>query len=130
MLPLAPDGLLRLRRQDLSDIELVHLISGIDDHDPAPAPTRCGAATTLSGYTEWVGASEPRVSLGWDWQLDTASSVPRVIRLGLPRTNVQVVGEAHSALPWDESLEVLASWIDAIDWNTPAFHAVCRRYAL
>lgn len=121
---LSSDGLLQLRRQDLGAITLVHLISGLDDDDGQ----RCGAGTSLSGYTEWVSTQEPRLSLGWDWQLAPASSA-RVVRLGLPRTNVQLLNAQEIPLPWNESLHALATLIDTFDWSTPAFEAVCQRYA-
>jgi len=122
------DGLLRLRQQDLGKLTLVHLISGIDDDFADQAATQCGASTTLSGYTEWISTQEPKLTLGWDWQLETRPASPRVVRQGLPRTNVLVVNGEQNPLPWDESLEVLASFIDNFDWHTPAFDAVCKRY--
>jgi hypothetical protein len=124
------DGLLRLGRQDLACMQLMHLISGLDDDvEPAEVAPVCGGNASMSGYTEWVSADEPRLTLGWDWHLDEGSSTPRVVRLGLPRTNVQVLDGADEPLPWNESLHVLATFIDTFDWNTPAFEAVCQRYA-
>ena len=122
------DGLLRLRLQDLRNVELVHLISGIDDHLADPCVSRCGASTTLSGYTEWISPQEARLTLGWDWQLDVSTAATRIVRLGLPRTNVLIVRSVQDPLPWEQSLGVLASFIDAFDWNAPAFNAVCERY--
>lgn len=123
------DGLLRVHQRKLDAMTLVHLISGIDDDVLAEGAPRCGGGTTLSGYTEWISADEPGLTLGWDWQLETHSSAPRVVRLGMPRTNVLVLRGEQDPLPWEQSLEVLASFIDAFDWNTPAFDAVCGRYA-
>ena len=123
------DGLLRLHPQQLSDLTWVHLISGIDDDVLAESAVRCGASTTLSGYTEWISTEEPGVTLGWDWQLETRQASPQVVRQGLPRTNVVVVRAEHDPLPWDESLEVLANFIDTFDWKTRAFEAVCLRYS-
>ncbi|RZL88427.1 MAG: DUF4902 domain-containing protein [Variovorax sp.] len=122
---LSSDGLLQLRGQDLGALTLIHLISGLDDDNGQT----CGAGTSLSGYTEWVSAQEPRLSLGWDWQLETHPSSARVVRLGLPRTNVQVLNAQEVPLSWDENLHALATLIDTIDWSTPAFEAVCQRYA-
>jgi hypothetical protein len=125
-----PDGLLRMHRQDLSALGLSHLVSGLDDDsDERGGDRQCGACTTLSGYTEWVCDSEPRLSLGWDWQLDGQSADGRVCRLGLPRTNVLLLDRDGQALPWNESLQVLANFIDGFDWNTSAFQAVCVRYS-
>ena len=122
------DGLLRLRLQDLRNVELAHLISGIDDELADPGVSRCGASTTLSGYTEWISPQEARLTLGWDWQLDVSTAASRIVRLGLPRTNVLIVRSVQDPLPWEQSLGVLASFIDAFDWSAPAFNAVCERY--
>lgn len=126
------DGLLRLCKQDLRAMQLTHLTSGLDDGETDfcdEAKPQCGESTALSGYTEWVSANEPRLTLGWDWHLDNSSATPRVVRQGLPRTNVLVLENSDTPLPWNESLNVLATFIDTFDWNTPAFNAVCQRYA-
>ncbi|RYE42922.1 MAG: DUF4902 domain-containing protein [Hyphomicrobiales bacterium] len=123
------EGLLRIRQQELKSLDLLHLISGIDDSGIDGGKHRCGSSTVLTGYTEWISAKEPRLTLGWDWQLDTTSAAAGVVRLGLPRTNVLVVREAHVPLSWDQSLEALALRIDELDWGGPAFRAVCERYA-
>ncbi len=126
---LLSDGLLRIPRHNLSDLQLIHLVSGLDDELAGVGAGRCGGSTELSGYTEWICAGEPRLSLGWDWQLESASSSLRVCRLGLPRTNVLLLENDRTDLPWEQSLHALASYIDALDWNTAAFRAVCERYA-
>jgi len=108
---------------------LTHLISGIDEEEEIKGTARCGAGTRLSGYTEWVSTQEPSLTLGWDWELETRQASPQVVRQGLPRTNVLVVRAEDDPLSWDESLEMLANFIDGFDWNTPAFEAVCQRYS-
>lgn len=124
------DGLLRLGRQDLAGMKLTHLISGLDDDvEVAPRNPVCGGSASLCGYTEWIGTQEPKLTLGWDWHLDDAALAPRVIRYGLPRTNILVLDHRNEPLPWNESLHVLATFIDTFAWNTSAFQAVCRRYA-
>ncbi|MGJ7495912.1 DUF4902 domain-containing protein [Variovorax sp. RT4R15] len=128
MTTLLSDGLLRLQRQDLRNFTLTHLVSGLDDEVCNESEQRCGASTSLSGYTEWICTQEPRLSLGWDWQLET-SMTARVVRLGLPRTNILLLDGERDPLPWNESLHVLATFIDTFDWNTPAFRAVCQRYS-
>ena len=123
------EGLLRIRQREFKNLDLLHLISGIDDSVVDSSEHRCGSSTVLTGYTEWISAKEPRLTLGWDWQLDTTSIAPGVVRLGLPRTNVLIVPDAHVPLSWDQSLEALALCIDELDWGGPAFRAVCERYA-
>jgi len=125
MSTLSADGYLRLKQGDLGHIPLQHLISNVDDEGPGTAP-RCGTAATLSGYTEWVSPTEPALSIGWDWEWRHAAGSPGVVRLGLPRTNILLVSEASVPLPWEDSLEMLARFIDAIDWQQPAFDAACQ----
>jgi len=128
MKTVSTDGYLRLRTRELDRIPLQHLISNVDEDAPAPALC-CGAATTLSGYTEWVSPIEPALSIGWDWEWRSAPGASAVVRLGLPRTNILVVSEASVPLPWEASLEVLAHFIDAIDWQHAALDAAFRASA-
>jgi hypothetical protein len=127
ILPMS-DGLLRIPQRNLDRLHLTHLVSGLDDDSGSQARS-CGSSIAISGYTEWISAEEPRLSLGWDWQLEGTASTPRARRLGLPRTNVLLLDHDRAALPWNENLHVLASFIDGFNWNTPAFRAVCERYA-
>jgi len=126
MRAVSSDGYLRLKTRELDRIPLKHLISNVDDEAAGQAPC-CGTATSLSGYTEWISPSEPSLSIGWDWEwraLPGAS--PGVVRLGLPRTNILVVSDACVPLSWEDSLQVLASLIDGIDWQRPALDAAFR----
>ena len=102
-----------------------HLLSGMDD-EPAPADPHCGAATTLSGYTEWVSPVEPALSIGWDCARQTTPAGGGIVRQGLPRTNLLLVSDTQEPLPLEESLEMLARFIDAIDWQRPAWQAACN----
>ncbi|MGR4869295.1 DUF4902 domain-containing protein [Variovorax sp. LARHSF232] len=125
MRTMSPDGYLRLKTQDLGRIPLRHLISSIDEEAAGQEP-RCGAAVTVSGYTEWVSPAEPALSIGWDWEWKALPGAAGVVRLGLPRTNILVVSDASVPLPWEESLQVLACLIDVIDWQRAALDAAFR----
>jgi hypothetical protein len=116
------DGYLWMRAHELGRMPLTHLISNIDDEAELPA-LRCDSATTLSGYTEWVSPAQPTLSIGWDWQWRGLPGSAGVVRLGLPRTNILLVSETSVPLPWDDSLEVLAQYIDAIPWQDVALGA-------
>ena len=116
------DGYLRMRAQELSRIPLRHLISNIVD-EPAVEGQRCDAATMLSGYTEWISPANPSLSIGWDWQWSAVPGKAGIVRLGLPRTNILLVSETSVPLPWDDSLEALAQYIDNIDWQDVALGA-------
>ncbi|MDA7414757.1 DUF4902 domain-containing protein [Xenophilus arseniciresistens] len=121
------DGLLHLRQAELEALPLEHLWSGTDDDDLSAAQD-CGRLATLSGYTEWVSPQARTLTLGWDWQLLAGAERPRVMRRGLPRTNIQVLDESLRPLPWEHNLQWLAAFIDRIDWASPAFEAVCQKH--
>lgn len=127
MNPPIQDGLLHLRQAQLEAMRLEHLWSGTDDEEQFAAQD-CGRLATLSGYTEWVSPQASTLTLGWDWQLQPGMAGPRVKRLGLPRTNIQVLDDSLRPLPWEHNLQWLADFIDRIDWTSPAFEAVCQQY--
>ncbi len=116
------DGYLWMKAQELGRMPLTHLISNLDD-DATPAGNCCDSATILSGYTEWVSPVEPSLSIGWDWQWHSLPGKGGIVRLGLPRTNILLVSETSVPLPWDDSLEALAQYIDALDWQDVALGA-------
>jgi hypothetical protein len=69
MMKIDNDGYIRLWLGELQSVELVHLLSGLDEADCVdPA---CTDRAEIHGYTEWISASEPVVSVGWDWRVDT-----------------------------------------------------------
>lgn len=119
------DGYLHLPRRRLARIPLQHLVSGMDD-EPVHADAHCGSAAALSGYTEWVSPAEPALSIGWDWAWQSTPAGGAIVRQGLPRTNLLLVSDAQEPLPMEESLEALAKFIDAIDWQRPAWRAACN----
>ncbi|RZL91505.1 MAG: DUF4902 domain-containing protein [Variovorax sp.] len=121
------DGLLRLGLQALQNITLQHLMSGLDDG--SVGQHRCGAMTSVSGYTEWIGTQAPCLSLGWDWQLQTVGSEVRVVRIGSPRSNVIVLDDHGRPRPWPDCLAVLAEIVDALDWQSRVLEAIRTRYA-
>jgi hypothetical protein len=126
---LSSDGLLRLSIDELLSLPIQHLVSGVDT-DPVCASTACvqacGRETVISGYTEWVSASLPAVSIGWDWQLQTSAAQQplRCSRLGHPRTNVMLVYAAGGDTGWDKNLELLSTVVDALPWQDRLVRAV------
>lgn len=120
----SPDGYLHLPRRKLERIPLQHLLSGTDEEPAGPGP-RCGSAASLCGYTEWVSPTEPALSIGWDWAWQRTPTGGGLVRQGLPRTNLLLVSDLQEPLPMEENLEVLARFIDAIDWQRPAWLAAC-----
>ncbi len=112
------DGFLRIALSDLLSINLIHLVSGLDDDDPL-ASHRCGSVTSIMGYTEWVGGKqEESISLGWDWHMeqDVCGEVT-CARVGFPRSNIMLVDSENRDYGWDRNLEILATVVDAIPWT-------------
>lgn len=121
------EGLLQLSSTELDRLNLTHLLSGLDDEDLEQMA--CGSTTLLSGYTEWVSPDASTLTLGWDWELSSGVGRPCVKRLGMPRTNIQVLDSGRNPLAWDDNLRVLADFIDRIDWASCTFDAICERHA-
>ena len=127
-------GQVQVTAQELVALRLKHLFSATDTAPTdLPAERRCGAATTLTGYTEWLGDADVPISIGWDWcigiQPTRTSSVSSEQaaywqRYDLPHTNIQLLDEHGHALTWEDNLRVLASWVDAQDWQTYVAKAV------
>lgn len=103
-----------------------HMLSGIDDD---AENGNCGSATVICGYTEWISASEPTVTLGWDWALEYEAGKTQWKRIGLPRTNVMLVDEAFRDYGWDASLTLLADVVDRLGWCDQTERAVSARYS-
>lgn len=125
---LSSDGLIRLTLDQLLSTPLEHLVSGVDldQHSPTAA---CGRLTSLSGYTEWISANDPAISIGWDWRLLTSANGPRWIRVGLPRSNLLLMQDTGCETSWHSNLEILGTVVDALAWREVMPNAVAIRYA-
>jgi Domain of unknown function (DUF4902) len=114
--------------QELLTLRVKHLFSAADPDATGTPPTqRCGTATTLSGYTEWVGDTKLPISIGWDWSIiphHTATHGTHWQRNDLPRTNIQLLNEHGQTLAWEDNLRVLATWVDARAWQMEVALAV------
>ncbi|HEX5357100.1 MAG TPA: DUF4902 domain-containing protein [Aquabacterium sp.] len=114
------DGFVRLSLDEMLSMRLQHLLCGID----GDVTTRCGTVTSISGYTEWVGITDPQVSLGWDWRLETINGVVRYVRVGLPRSNVMLIDERHLDYGWQRNFQTLATVVDALQWRDKVTHLI------
>jgi hypothetical protein len=122
----SPDGFVRLTLDDVLSVPFKHLLSGLDE-DAAPLP--CGTSTTISGYTEWISDTQPKITVGWDWIVAPDGSGSYWRRIGLPRSNLLLVDTARNDYAWDRNLVVLATVVDAIPWQEQARTALVERYA-
>jgi len=125
---ISPDGLIRLSLEELLSTPMQHLVSGVDP-DPKSTLGGCGTATFISGYTEWVSARAPTISIGWDWCVRSTPEGATWSRVGPPSSNVMLtVGNACDA-GWTKSQSLLATVVDALPWQDHIPSAVAARYA-
>ena len=110
------DGFLRLTLDALLSLRMVHLLSGVDGGEWSSL-RRCGTVTVLTGYTEWASAMPHLpVSLGWDWCLERFGREFTYTRVGMPKSNVMLVGSGERDYGWKRNLEALANVVDALPW--------------
>ena len=123
-------GLVQVTMQELLDLRLEHFFSAMDT-DPADLSPeqRCGTYTVLTGYTEWLCSAKFTITIGWDWQVLTIEQSVHWKREQLPRTNIQLLNEDGQALAWEDSLRVLATWVDSQIWKNDTLQAVSVRQA-
>lgn len=109
--PCLSDGRVRLPAAEARRIRLVHLLSGLDEDGPP-----CGehaVATTITGYTEWLSAEAPEVTVGWDWEMIVARGQPTLRRLDAPRSNLLLE-------PEHQAERLLGEHVDSFDWQSEA----------
>jgi hypothetical protein len=127
-------GQVQVTAKELVALRLKHLFSATDiEPTDLPAERRCGSATSLTGYTEWQSDADVPISIGWDWCIGirptcTGSALFEQAaywrRNDLPHTNIQLLDEHGRALTWEDNLRVLATWVDAQDWQTYVTKAI------
>jgi hypothetical protein len=106
---------------------LVHLISGVDQDAPAGAGDGA-VATAITGYTEWISASRPVVTLGWDWQMHAIGNAVRLERIGPPSSNLMLQSPARRNLGHARTAELLNAYLDGFNWQATTLGHIGRRY--
>lgn len=67
------DGYVRMSLTDLELVQLTHLVSGIDTAGDRITDT---SAAPITGYSEWVSAGFPAITIGGDWQMSLSPGQP------------------------------------------------------
>lgn len=116
LLPRTRDGYIRMTLETLKSLPLVHLLSGID-FDNLDNSHEGASRTQISGYTEWITTTEPAVTLGWDWRLDTSQGCLIFKRIETPRSNIMIIDDLQQDVRWMKTAELLGQIIDAFDWR-------------
>lgn len=102
---------------------ICHLFSALVD-DAFPGAERCGRATVISGYTEWVSHSAPAIAIGWDWQLGISPLYSLCRRMGRPRSNIMLQRSDLSDVGWRLTAAILGRAIDQRAWQESVLRAL------
>ena len=114
------DGCVELAVGDARRIRLIHVLSGLDQHFGEAGD---GAwVSAITGYTEWVSRSLPRITMGWDWEMVVVGGAATLRRLSAPRTNLLLV-------PPDGSDLVLGARVDAFDWQSTTLRHLTMHFS-
>ncbi len=128
IITLSEDGYVRLTLGTFLVTPLVHLVSGLDEDSSVPSKEG-GSLARISGYTEWVSASTPIITLGWDWWLDVSQGQTVYVRLSAPRSNVMLVDAMQRDLGSAQTSVLLEAAIDELAWREEVQKQIVTRYA-
>ncbi|MBA2674457.1 DUF4902 domain-containing protein [Ramlibacter sp.] len=110
---------LRFPASELVHMRLDHLDSGIDV--PEFEPFAQGAqspsdAPESTGYTEWIGAANASISVGWDWFV--SAGIPLLtLRAGTIRTNLMLTDARGVDLGREATLQRLDGYLRSWAWQ-------------
>lgn len=114
---------MRLRIELLYSIQVVHLITGVDE-DNISSFLAGATLTTITGFTEWVSTTIPVITLGWDWKLTTVSGQPNCVQASDVRSNVMVVDAQRRDLGSVETAKRLSARIGQLRWHDEIIKAI------
>lgn|GEM_PF-215558 len=110
---LSEDGFVRLTYETLIQTLFHHLISIKEGSSSSDSPS------ILFGYTEWVSATSPIISIGWDWELIHTAQFVTVSRIGLPRGNHMLINHLNQDFGLQATLDLTAQWVDRyLSWES------------
>lgn len=113
---LSEDGYVRLTFEAFCNLPLFHLLSGLDEDNPASS-SEGAVVTVISGYTEWISGTEPAITLGWDWQLANSRGSAHCVRISDPRSNVMLLDAQQHDLGSAKTARLLKTMIDQLSWH-------------
>lgn len=119
LLRVSTDGYIRLSFSEMRNVDLQHLITGLDEDTPSTS-AEGALLTTITGYTEWVSTTVPGITIGWDWQLDTALNRIRLHRVNQPRSNLMLQDIHQTDLGPAKTSAMLEVFIDKLNWQVHA----------
>ena len=109
------DGYVRMSLTDLELVQLTHLVSGIDTAGDRITDT---SAAPITGYSEWVSAGFPAITIGGDWQMSLSPGQPMLTLISEPRSNIMLQDERCHDLGPDVTKMLLSRFVDALAWRS------------
>lgn len=125
---ISTDGYIRITFEELRDILLGHLISGLDDDKPILLQE--GAILTeISGYTEWVSNTFPAISIGWDWIIKPLEvNGDYYKRSSEPRSNLMLIDAQQRDLGFAKTAALIEIVVDEMAWQGVIKDYINARY--
>lgn len=120
MITLSHDGYVRLTPERFVQMRLSHLHTGVDEDRPLVSAEGATLAS-ITGYTEWISATRPAITVGWDWQMTARDGQIHFIPLGYPRSNLMFVDKHGNDLGPSATEALLRSWVESFEWQ-PSVH--------
>lgn len=128
-LQVSQDGYIRMSLPAFMELPLSHFLSGLDN-EPNRQTVEGGIEASISGYSEWLSDTSPRVTVGWDWRLDLTTGSPRYLREGMPRSNIMLIDSANGQDLGEGTTEAsIASRIDLDGLSSDLGKHITSRYS-
>lgn len=128
-LQISEDGYIRMSLFVFMQLPLTHFLSGLDN-EPICQPVEGGKNGVISGYSEWLSNTSPKVTVGWDWRLDITTGKPRYLREGMPRSNIMLVDPVDGRDLGQEATEAsITSRIDLTALSNDVGKYIILRYS-
>jgi hypothetical protein len=124
---LSSDGYVRLTIDHLTNIQLVHFFSAVDEEFP-PQLSPHLLPTHATGYSEWISNSKPALSIGFDWHMNTHDRQMQCELVDTPRTNIMLVDDQDRDLGDATTRQWLVQHIATLHWQNDALNAILQFY--
>lgn len=124
------DGYVKLHLRNFRGIRMQHFVSGLEEEVRDETPMEGACVSTIEGYTEWVSATTPVISLGWDWIYDPMRVPSMQVRQGSLRTNVMLLDNDGTEVGPLKTAILLEAVLDCFGWQETVLDAIENRYSM
>lgn len=122
IIPLSPDGYIRLSLKKLCSLHFLHLASDLDESLLYELNQQAVPAET-AGFSEWISDTNPAISVGWGWFVHSDSHrlllAPDAIR-----SNVMLLDIFGYDLGPLTTSKLFSIWLNTHDWQPSALSRI------